>query len=123
MTELNKIIDQLSKLTLLEAAKLSKLLEDKWGCSPFQQKQNNTLENKITVKKEKKNKFILILKSPGEKKIAVIKAIKEITKLNLKEAKSIVDSAPTNIKENLSKEDAEKYKNILITAGAVIELK
>lgn len=124
MSELSKIVDQLSKLTLLEAAELTKLLEDKWGVLPMQNVAvPSGSANNDQSTSSKKDSFKVVIKSIGDKKIAVIKAIKEITNLTLKDAKNIIDSLPGIVKENVSKKDAEKYKAMLTGAGANVELK
>lgn len=123
MTELNKIVDQLSKLTVLEAAELANLLEKKWGVTAQTVAINDKPKSVDQNKHEEKKFFSVILKSSGDKKIAVIKVIKEITGSSLKDAKSLVDSAPSSIKDNVSKDEAEKLKTLLINAGADVELK
>jgi large subunit ribosomal protein L7/L12 len=127
MTELSKIVDQLSKLTVLEASELAKLLEKKWGVTSTsflhsEDKANNSNKNNKDVENNQ-TEFTVVLKSVGEKKISVIKSVKAITGLMLKEAKDLVESAPSNIKDGLSKDKAEKIKSELITAGAEVELK
>ena len=111
MTDLNKIVDELSKLTVVEAADLSKQLEEKWGVSA------------AAVAVEEKSEFTIFLSSYGDKKINVIKEVRAITGLGLKEAKDLVESAPKEIKTDVPKKDAEEAKKKLEAAGAKVELK
>ena len=119
---LDKIADDLSGLTVLEAAELSKLLEEKWGVSaaaPVAVVAAATAEAVV----EEQEYFDVILASYGEKKINVIKEVRAITSLGLKEAKDLVESAPTAIKEGVNKEEAEQVKTKLEGAGATVEVK
>ena len=120
MTDLNKIVEELSKLTVVEAAELSKQLEEKWGVSPTVAAA--PVANAATPVEEK-TEFTIFLSSVGDKKINVIKEVRAITGLGLKEAKDLVDSAPKEVKKNVSKKDAEEAKKKLEVAGAKVELK
>ena len=122
MSDLNKIIDVLSKLTVVEAADLSKKLEEKWGVSaavPVAAAVAGVVEEP----KEEKTDFVIFLAAVGDKKINVIKEVRGITGLGLKEAKEIVESAPKTLKEAVAKEEAEEIKKKLEAAGAKVELK
>jgi len=110
MANLEKLVEELSALTVLEAAQLSKLLEEKWGVS-------------AAAPVEVKDEFNVILTAAGDKKINVIKAVREITGLGLKEAKDLVEAAPKAVKEGVPKADAEKLKAKLEAEGAKVELK
>ena len=127
MTDLKKIVEDLSSLTVLEVANLSKLLEKKWGIeantilSPTATPPINT--SNIEKKIEEKTEFDVILSEVGEKKIDVIKAVRSITGLGLKESKSLVDNIPSVIKKNISKDDANKAKEILEKSLASVILK
>ena len=121
MADLAKIVDNLSALTVLEAAELSKLLEEKWGVSAAVPVVAAGVAAAVPV--EEKTEFDVILASAGDKKIEVIKEVRAITGLGLKEAKDLVEGAPKPVKEGLSKADAEKLKALLEAAGAKIELK
>ena len=124
MANLEKIIEDLSNLTVLEASELTKLLEDKWGVSaaaPVAVAAPATGEAQVAA--EEKTEFTVVLTSAGEKKINVIKEVRTITGLGLKEAKDLVEGAPQNVKEAVSKEDSEKFKKQLEEAGATVELK
>ena len=114
MADLEKIVEELSTLTVMEAAELSKLLEDKWGVSAAAA---------VAVAAEEKNSFDVVLSSIGESKISVIKEVRAITTLGLKEAKDLVESAPTAVKEGATKDEAEEIKKKLEEAGATVELK
>ena len=119
---LEKIADDLSVLTVLEAADLSKLLEEKWGVSaavPVAVAAAAPAEAAV----EEQEYFDVILASYGEKKINVIKEVRAITSLGLKEAKDLVEAAPTAIKEGINKEEAEQIKTKLEDAGATVEVK
>ena len=122
MTNLNKIVDELSKLTVVEAAELSKQLEEKWGVTaaplvaPAQ-------ASGAAAPAEEKSEFTLFLASVGDKKINVIKEVRVITGLGLKEAKDLVESAPKEVKKGVPKKDAEESKKKLEAAGAKVELK
>lgn len=121
MADLEKIVDQLSKLTVLEAAELATKLEDVWGVSaaaPVAAAAAPAAEAAVV-----KDEFDVILTSMGEKKINVIKEVRSITGLGLKEAKDLVEAAPKAVKEAVSKDEAEKVKKQLEDAGATVELK
>ena len=120
MTDLNKIIDQLSKLTVVEAAELSKQLEDKWGVTAA---APVTAAPVTAAPKEEKSEFTVFLTAFGDKKINVIKEVRAFTGLGLKEAKDLVEAAPTEIKSSVAKKDAEEAKKKLESAGAKVELK
>ena len=125
MANLEKIADDLSALTVMEAAELSNLLEEKWGVSaaaPVAVAALGAAADAGAAEAEK-TEFDVILASFGEKKINVIKEVRAITQLGLKEAKDLVESAPSPIKEGVSKEEAEKIKKKLEDAGATVELK
>ncbi|OHC74549.1 MAG: 50S ribosomal protein L7/L12 [Rhodospirillales bacterium RIFCSPLOWO2_12_FULL_58_28] len=124
MADLNKIAEDLSSLTVMEAADLSKLLEAKWGVSaaaPVAMAAAGPVGGAAVA--EVKDEFDVVLTSFGDKKINVIKEVRAITNLGLKEAKDLVESAPKVIKEGVKKEDAEKIKKTLEEAGATVELK
>ena len=124
MADLGKIVDDLSKLTVLEAAELAKLLETKWGVSAAAAvavAAGPAAGAAAAV--EEQTEFAVILKSGGEKKINVIKEVRAITGLGLKEAKDLVEAAPKTVKENLTKEESEKLKKELEEQGATVELK
>ena len=120
MPDLNKIIDQLSKLTVVEAAELSKQLEDKWGVTAA---APVTAAPVTAAPKEEKSEFTVFLTVFGDKKINVIKEVRAFTGLGLKEAKDLVEAAPTEIKSSVAKKDAEEAKKKLESAGAKVELK
>ena len=121
--DLQKIVDQLDGLTLLQASKVVKHLEEHWGVSAAAPAAVAAAPaGGGAAAEEEKTSFDVILKSPGEKKIQVIKEVRAITGLGLKEAKAVVDSAPKAVKEGLSKDEAEKLKEQLEGAGAVVEL-
>ena len=122
MTDLNKIIDELSKLTVVEAAELSKQLEEKWGVTAAAQVVAAPAEG-AAAQAEEKTEFTIFLAAIGDKKINVIKEVRSITGLGLKEAKDLVEGAPKEIKKGVSKKDAEEAKQKLEAAGAKIELK
>ena len=124
MADLEKIAEELSGLTVLEAADLAKLLEDKWGVSaaaPVAVAAAVAADGGATV--EEQTEFDVILASFGDKKINVIKEIRTLTGLGLKEAKDLVESAPKEIKEGIAKEEAEKIKEQLEGAGATVDIK
>ncbi|MBT5827588.1 MAG: 50S ribosomal protein L7/L12 [Alphaproteobacteria bacterium] len=124
MADLNKIVEDLSTLTVVEAAELSKLLEESWGVSaaaPVAVAAGAAAG--ADAAEEEKTEFSVVLSEIGGKKINVIKEVRAITALGLKEAKDLVESAPKEIKGGLSKEDAEKMKKALEAAGATVELK
>lgn len=125
MADLEKIADNLSSLTVMEAAELSKLLEEKWGVSaaaPVAVAAAGA-DADAGAAAEEKNEFAVILASIGDKKINVIKEVRALTQLGLKEAKDLVESAPAPIKEGVQKEEAEEIKKKLENAGATVELK
>ena len=124
MTDLNKIVEDLSSLTVLEAAELSKLLEDKWGVSaaaPVAVAAAPAAGGDAPA--EEKTEFDVELTETGSNKIAVIKEVRTITGLGLKEAKDLVEGAPKPLKQGVKKEDAEAMKKSLEAAGAKVELK
>jgi len=124
MADLGRIVDDLSKLTVLEAAELAKLLEEKWGVSaaaPVAVASAPAAGAAPAV--EEKTEFAVILKSSGEKKINVIKEVRAITGLGLKEAKDLVEAGGKTVKEGVNKEEAAKLKKQLEDQGAVVELK
>ena len=122
MTDLNKLIDELSGLTILEAADLAKALEEKWGVSAAAPVAV-AATGAGAAAAEEKTEFDVILAEAGANKIAVIKEVRGITGLGLKEAKDLVDGAPKEVKKGVAKEDAEKMKKQLEAAGAKVELK
>jgi len=124
MADLAKIADQLSDLTVMEAAELSTMLEEKWGVSaaaPVAVAAAPAAADAAAV--EEQTEFSVILSSYGEKKINVIKEVRAITTLGLKEAKDLVESAPSPIKEGIEKDEADKIKERLEAAGATVEIK
>ena len=124
MADLNKIVEDLSSLTVLEAAELSKLLEDKWGVSaaaPVAVAAAPASGGEAPA--EEKSEFDVVLSEAGSNKIAVIKEVRTITGLGLKEAKDLVEGAPKPLKQGVKKEDAEAMKKTLEGAGAKVELK
>ena len=124
MADLNKIIDELSKLTVVEAAELSKQLEEKWGvtaAAAVAAPAAGAAPGGAPV--EEKDEFTIVLASAGDKKINVIKEVRAITTLGLKEAKDLVEGAPKEIKSGVNKKDAEEMKKKLEAAGAKVELK
>ena len=124
MADLNKIIDELSKLTVVEAAELSKQLEEKWGVTAAAAVAAPAAGAAAGgAPAEEKNEFTVILASAGDKKINVIKEVRAVTALGLKEAKDLVEGAPKEIKSGVSKKDAEEMKKKLEAAGAKVELK
>ena len=123
MTDLNKLIDELSALTVLEAAELAKALEEKWGVSAAAPVAVAAAGAAGAGAAEEKTEFDVILAESGANKIAVIKEVRAITGLGLKEAKDLVDGAPKELKKGVAKEDAEKMKKQLEAAGAKVELK
>jgi large subunit ribosomal protein L7/L12 len=125
MADLQKLVDELSKLTVLEAAELSKKLEEAWGVSaaaPVAVAAAGGAAAAAPVAEEQ-TEFTVILKAAGEKKINVIKEVRAITSLGLKEAKDLVEAAPKPVKEDVSKEEAAKIKKQLEDAGATVEVK
>src|SRR3984885_1703260 len=124
MADLQKIVDDLSSLTVLEAAELAKLLEEKWGVSAAAAVAVAAGPAAgAAAPVEEKTEFTVVLAAAGDKKIEVIKEVRAITALGLKEAKDLVEGAPKTVKEGLSKEEAEKIKAALEKAGAKVELK
>ncbi|CDX42912.1 50S ribosomal subunit protein L7/L12 [Mesorhizobium sp. SOD10] len=126
MADLAKIVDDLSKLTVLEAAELSKLLEEKWGVSaaaPVAVAAGSGGAAAAAAPAEEKTEFDVVLADAGAQKINVIKEVRAITGLGLKEAKDLVEAAPKPVKEGVSKADADKFKAQLEAAGAKVELK
>ena len=122
MTDLNKLIDELSQLTILEAADLAKALEEKWGVSAAAPVAV-AAAGAAGAAAEDKSEFDVILADAGANKIGVIKEVRAITNLGLKEAKDLVDGAPKEIKKGAAKDEAEKIKKHLEAAGAKVELK
>ena len=124
MADLNKIIDELSKLTVVEAAELSKQLEEKWGVTAAAAVAAPAAGAAAGgAPAEEKSEFKVVLASAGDKKINVIKEVRAVTALGLKEAKDLVEGAPKEIKSGVSKKDAEEMKKKLEAAGAKVELK
>ncbi len=125
MSNLNTIVESLSSLTVLEAAELVKLLEEKWGVSaaaPVAVAAAPAGGAAAGAAAAEKTEFTLMLKDVGPNKINVIKEVRTITNLGLKEAKDLVEAAPKAVKESLSKDDAQKFKKLLEDAGATVEL-
>ena len=125
MADLQKIVDDLSSLTVLEAAELAKLLEEKWGVSAAAAVAvaGPAGGGAAAAPVEEKTEFSVILLAAGEKKIEVIKEVRAITGLGLKEAKDLVEGAPKPVKEGVSKDEAAKLKKQLEDAGATVEVK
>ena len=123
MADLAKIVEDLSKLTVLEAAELSKMLEEKWGVSAAAPVAVAAAAGPSAAPVEVKDEFSVVLLAAGDKKINVIKAVREITGLGLKEAKDLVDAAPKAVKEGIAKDEAEKIKAALEEQGAKVEIK
>ena len=123
MADLNKIIDELSTLTVVEAAELSKQLEEKWGVSAASPVAAAPAGGAAATAGEEKSEFSLFLAAAGDKKINVIKEVRAITGLGLKEAKDLVEGEPKEIKGGVAKKDAEEFKKKLEAAGAKVELK
>ncbi len=126
MADLSKLVDELSALTVLEAAELSKLLEEKWGVSaaaPVAAAAAPVGGGAAAAPVEEQTEFTVILAKAGEKKINVIKEVRTITGLGLKEAKDLVEGAPKPVKEGVNKEDAAKFKKMLEEQGASVEIK
>ncbi len=123
MTNITKIVEELSALTVMEAAELSKLLEEKWGVSAAAAAAAAAAPAAAAEAVAEKTDFDVILVSSGEKKIEVIKIVRAITNLGLKEAKDLVDAAPSPVKQAVSKAEAEDIKIKLEAAGAKIEMK
>ena len=125
MADLSKIVDELSSLTVLEAAELSKLLEEKWGVSAAAPVAVAAVGGAAAgaAPVEEKTEFTVVLAKTGDKKIEVIKEVRAITGLGLKEAKDLVEGAPKPVKEGVNKKDAEEMKKKLEAVGASVELK
>jgi large subunit ribosomal protein L7/L12 len=120
---LAQIVDQLSALTVIEAAELSKMLEEKWGVSAAAPVAVAAAGAAPAAAAEEKTEFNVILSSAGDKKIEVIKVVRELTGLGLKEAKDLVEGAPKPVKEGVSKDDAAKMKEKLVAVGATVDIK
>ena len=124
MADLQKIVDDLSKLTVLEAADLAKMLEEKWGVSAAAAVAVAAgPAGGGAAAAEEKTEFTVVLANAGDKKIEVIKEVRALTGLGLKEAKDLVEGAPKNVKEGVNKEEADKIKATLEKVGAKVELK
>jgi len=126
MADLQKLVDELSSLTVLEAAELSKLLEDKWGVSaaaPVAAAAAAPVAAQAAAPVEEQTEFTVILAKAGEKKINVIKEVRTITGLGLKEAKDLVEGAPKTVKEGVNKDEAAKIRKMLEDQGAAVEVK
>jgi large subunit ribosomal protein L7/L12 len=130
MTKVEQVAEQLDQLTLLEAAQLSKLLQDKWGVSAAAPMAMAAMPGMAGMPggaapavEEEKTEFDLVLMAAGDKKIQVIKVVRELTGLGLKEAKAVVDEAPKPVKEKVSKGEAEDMKKKLEEVGATVEIK
>jgi large subunit ribosomal protein L7/L12 len=123
MADLSKIVDELSTLTVLEAAELAKMLEEKWGVSAAAAVAVAAAPGAAAAPVEEKTEFTVVLAAAGEKKIEVIKEVRALTGLGLKEAKDLVEGAPKPVKEGVNKDEAEKIKATLEKAGAKVELK
>ena len=122
MADLNKIIDELSKLTVVEAAELSKQLEEKWGVTAAAPVAAAPVAG-AAAQTEEKSEFTIFLSAAGDKKINVIKEVRSITGLGLKEAKDLVEGAPKEVKKGVAKKEAEEAKKKSEAAGAKVELK
>jgi large subunit ribosomal protein L7/L12 len=123
MADLSKLVDELSTLTVLEAADLAKMLEEKWGVSAAAAVAVAGPAAAAAAPVEEKTEFTVMLMAAGEKKIEVIKEVRALTGLGLKEAKDLVEGAPKPVKEGVNKEEAEKIKATLEKVGAKVELK
>jgi large subunit ribosomal protein L7/L12 len=123
MADLQKIVDELSTLTVLEAADLAKMLEEKWGVSAAAAVAVAAAPGAAAAPAEEKTEFTVVLAAIGDKKIEVIKEVRAITGLGLKEAKDLVEGAPKPVKEGVSKDESEKLKAQLEKVGAKVELK
>ena len=123
MADLNKIIDELSTLTVVEAAELSKQLEEKWGVTAAAPVAAAPAGSTAAPAGEENSEFSIFLSSAGDKKINVIKEVRAITGLGLKEAKDLVEAAPKEVKGGVAKKEAEEFKKKLEAAGAKVELK
>lgn len=125
MTDLSKLVEELSGLTVLEAAELSKLLEEKWGVSaaaPAAAAAAPAAGGPAAAPAEEQTEFTVVLKAAGDKKINVIKEVRAITGLGLKEAKDLVEGAPKTVKESVSKDEAQKIKKTLEEQGASVDV-
>ena len=123
MADLNKIIENLSSLTVVEAAELSKQLEEKWGVTAATAVAATPAAGAGAAPEKEKDEFTIVLTAAGDKKINVIKEIRTITTLGLKEAKDLVEGAPKEVKTGVNKKEAEEIKKKLEAAGAKVELK
>ena len=123
MADLNKIIEDLSSLTVVEAAELSKQLEEKWGVTAAAAVAQAAPAAAGAAPAEEKDEFTIVLASAGDKKINVIKEVRAVTSLGLKEAKDLVEGAPKDVKTGVNKKEAEEIKAKLEAAGAKVELK
>ena len=123
MADLNKIIEDLSSLTVVEAAELSKQLEEKWGVTAAAAVAAAPAAGGAAVPTEEKDEFTIVLAAAGDKKINVIKEVRAVTSLGLKEAKDLVEGAPKEVKTGVKKQEAEEIKKKLEAAGAKVELK
>ena len=123
MADLNKIIEDLSSLTVVEAAELSKQLEEKWGVTAAAAVAAARAAGSAAAPAEEKDEFTIMLTAAGDKKINVIKEIRAATSLGLKEAKDLVEGAPKEVKSGVNKKEAEEIKKKLEAAGAKVELK
>ena len=123
MADLNEIVESLSSLSILEAAELATLLEEKWGVSAAAPVAVAAAGGPVAEAAEEKDEFDVILISSGDKKIQVIKEVRAITSLGLKEAKELVESAPKAIKEAVSKDEADKIKEQIEGAGGQVDVK
>jgi large subunit ribosomal protein L7/L12 len=123
MADLSKLVDELSKLTVLEAADLAKLLEEKWGVSAAAAVAVAAPGAAGAAAAEEQTEFTVVLAAVGDKKIEVIKEVRAITGLGLKEAKDLVEGAPKSVKEGVTKDEAAKIKATLEKVGAKVELK
>ena len=123
MAELSKIVDDLSSLTVLEAAELAKMLEEKWGVSAAAAVAVAAAPGAAAPAAEEQTEFTVILKAGGEKKINVIKEVRAITGLGLKEAKDLVEAGGKTVKEGVTKDEAAKLKKQLEDQGATVEVK
>jgi len=123
MADLSKIVDELSTLTVLEAADLAKMLEEKWGVTAAAAVAVAAAPGAAAAPAEEKTEFTVVLAAVGDKKIEVIKEVRALTGLGLKEAKDLVEGAPKTVKEGVNKDEAAKIKTTLEKVGAKVELK
>ena len=123
MADLNKIIEDLSSLTVVEAAELSKQLEEKWGVTAAAAVAAAPAGGAAAAPAEEKDEFTIVLTAAGDKKINVIKEVRAVTQLGLKEAKDLVEGAPKEVKKGVPKKEADEAKKKLEAAGAKVELK